>query len=151
MKIEFLANFDFEKLSKKWSNSIKPKLYESISKDTAAQWKKNIKKGNFTPIKASTKELRKGSGSKPLTDTWSLYRSIVVKKDSIQHLAYGEHHIDGYITGRESMIPNKRVPARRWKGDMVNVAITEKTEKKIFKEIGSGLRRAGRGKIIGKL
>ena len=79
-----------------------------------------------------------------------LYRSIVVKKDSIQHLAYGEHHIDGYITGRESMIPNKRFPPRIWKDARFRLW-SEKTEKKIFKEIGSGLRRAGRGKIIGKL
>ena len=48
------------------------------------------------------------------------------------------------------MIPNKRVPPRRWKDARFRLW-SEKTEKKIFKEIGSGLRRAGRGKIIGKL
>ena len=149
MKIDILTNFDFRKLRDKWTSSIKPKIMENIPKEAASRWKKNILDKHFTPLEDSTIELRKGGGKKPLFDTGNLYRSIVAQKKSVKHLAYGEHHIDGYTTSTSSMIPGKTVPPRRWK-DKRFAILTEKTKKRSMKEIRTGLRRAGRGKIISK-
>ena len=47
------------------------------------------------------------------------------------------------------MIPNKTVPARKWK-DKRYALLTDKTKKNVLKRIRLGLRLAGRGKIIAK-
>ena len=73
MKVEVLANFDFDKLNKKWTNEIKKDIFAKVSEDTANRWKKNIKEKSFTPLKKSTIDIRKyrksSGGSKPLFDT----------------------------------------------------------------------------------
>ena len=150
MKIDVISNFDFDKLSKTWTSKIKPELVGNIAKDTASVWKKNILDKQYTPLRKSTvavRENRGRGGNKPLFDTGNLYRSIVAQKTSVKHAAYGEHHIDGYTTGSTSMIPNKKVPPRKWK-DKRFALLREETKKKALKKINSALRRAGRGKII---
>ena len=153
MKVEVLANFDFDKLNKKWTNEIKKDIFAKVSEDTANRWKKNIKEKSFTPLKKSTIDIRKyrksSGGSKPLFDTGALYKSIEPQKRSVKHLAYGEYHLERHKTSGNSMIPNKTVPARKWK-DKRYALLTDKTKKNVLKRIRLGLRLAGRGKIIAK-
>ena len=151
MKIDVISNFDFDKLSKAWTSKIKPDLVENVLKDTEKVWKRNILEKHYTPLRESTVRVRKSrkskGGNKPLLDTGNLYRSIKAQKRVIKHAAYGQHHIDGYTTGSTSMIPNKKVPPRKWK-DKRFALLREKTKKKVLARINSSLRRAGRGKII---
>ena len=150
MKIDVISNFDFDKLSKTWTNKIKPDLVENVLKDTEKVWKRNILEKHYTPLRKSTVHVRKSrgrGGNKPLFDTGNLYRSIKAKKRVINHAAYGEYHIDGYTTGSTSMIPNKKVPPRKWK-DKRFALLRKSTKKKVLRKINSALRRAGRGKII---
>ncbi len=154
MKIDILSNFDFDKLEKKWSSKIKVDIFEHVAKDTEKVWKNTIKTKNFTPLKQSTKEIRKLRGrsrtlGKPLIDTGRLLDSIKAKKRSISHIAYGEFHMERHKTTKSSMIPNKTVPARKWKDKRFG-HLTKKTKKRVFKEIKLGLRRAGKGKIIAR-
>ena len=153
MKIDMLVNFDFGKLEKKWVDSIKPKIMESVPKDTARRWKKNIKEKQFTPLKDSTIQIRKNRGTggcKPLFDAGNLYKSKTPHKGSVKYLAYGEYHLEEQKTSENSLIHSvKTVPPRKWIDKRFSL-LTEKTKKRIFKEIKLGLKLAGRGKIIAR-
>ena len=154
MKVSILSNFDFNKLEKKWSSSIKPSIFENVAKDTEKVWKNNLKTKSFTPLKESTKEIRKLRGrsktiSRPLIDTGRLLNSIKANKRSVSYIAYGEFHIERHKTTKNSMIPNKTVPARKWK-DKRFAHLTPKNKKRVMKQIRLGLRRAGRGKVIAR-
>ena len=79
-----------------------------------------IDESKFEPLKDSTLELRrkgtkhrpKTSSTKPLIHTGELYRSIRKQKNLLKMKGYGGLHQEGFVTNQNSMIPNKKVPAR---------------------------------------
>ena len=153
MRIDIITNFSFGKLKKKWAESIKPEIMQSLPKDAASRWKKNILEKSFTPLKDSTIEIRKNlgrGGKKPLIDTKNLYRSITPQKTSVKYLAYGEYHLEEQKTSKNSLVRSvKTVPPRKWK-DKRFAVLTDKSKKRAMKKIRQGLRRAGKGKIIAR-
>jgi len=150
MKITFHATYDFTKAKNKFTNTILPNVYETAAKDTARRYKKNLREKQFTSLKESTINIRKHfkiSGKKPLNATGALYKSIKAQKRSVKFLKYGEYHLESHKTSANSLVPNKTVPARKWR-DKRYALLTEKSKKRIFKEIFKGVRAAGRGIII---
>jgi phage gpG-like protein len=119
MKLEIKVGVDFGKLA-----SVMPKIIDEALKDvidgSVEASRAKIDEGKFKPLKDSTLELRrrgtkhrpKTSSTKPLIHTGELYNSIRKDKKNLKMKGYGGLHEEGFITDPQSMIPNKKVPAR---------------------------------------
>ena len=133
MQIKTRVTYDAGRLAKDMPKIIKGflKYYTILTGDDI---KDNIDRGLSPALRDSTLEIRKRrgiAGNKPLFATGSLYNSIKLKQSKesakIVMLKYGKSHHEGFITGTESWIPNKTVPARPF------IQPKKETLKKAFK------------------
>tara|TARA_R100000664_G_scaffold33329_2_gene50186 strand:+ start:325 stop:771 length:447 start_codon:yes stop_codon:yes gene_type:complete len=113
MNLKINMNFSFRNLAKK-INSISGQYVDDLAKESAGLSKDKITKG-LERLKKSTIDIRKMrgiAGTKPLIATGALFRSIKSAKGGFKMLHYGLNQHKGFTTGKKSMIPNKKVPAR---------------------------------------
>ncbi len=153
MKLQIKTTFSFGKLASKMPKIIE-KHMQRTARSSAQGAKENISKGLSPPLKKSTLEIRKKrgtGGTKPLFETGSLFKSIKNTKSGLEMNRYGIYHHQGFKTGKltlkefqgekyetsaNSMIPNKKVPARPF------IFPSEKTILKSFDAFRKDLRKA---------
>ncbi len=137
MKLKITTNFDFGQLAKKLDKVID--VYtSSYGKESAEASKKAIDSGLTPPLEESTKNIRKKRKqpvNPPLKATGALYKSIKQKGDSLEMLYYGRLHNKGFTTKSNSMIPNKKVPARQF------IVTTVKNKKTILTQFMQSVRK----------
>lgn len=137
MKLKITTNFDFGQLAKKLDKVID--VYtSSYGKESAEASKKAIDSGLTPPLQESTIDIRKKRKqpvSPPLKATGALYKSIKQKGDSLEMLFYGRLHNEGFRTGLNSMISDKKVSARKF------ITTTVKNKKTILTQFMQSLRK----------
>ena len=132
------VNFDFGKLAQQMPKIIE-KYMQRTARSSATGSKEAIDAGKFKKLEESTLDIRKmrgTGGSKPLYETGSLYRSIKATSEGLKMNKYGWHHHKGFVTGKKSMIPNKRVSPRPF------IQTSKKTIYKAFDVFKNNLYKA---------
>jgi len=113
--------FDLKKLSKKLDKIYVDGL-NTLGRHLDKALQDNIKAGGdptFEPLSPVTKRL---GGKKPLNRSGKMMKAVnktpATKSKQVFKLTikskYGGLHHTGYTTDPKSMIPNKKVPARKW-------------------------------------
>jgi len=138
MKLKISVNFDFGQLADKMDNLIGD-YTSGYAKDSVKGSKEAINKGLQPHLEDSTETIRGKRDqpiSPPLKATGKLYDSIRQEKNAITMEYYGFDHNKGFITKSNSMIPNKKVPARPF------IQTTAKNKDKLDKKFMQDIRKA---------
>ena len=144
MKLQIKTTFDFGKLAKfveseAFTSQVSKMLGGAIIESSRAF----MKSGGVTPkLEQSTIDIRRmrgSGGTTPLYESGDLAKSLNVKKDGIWGLHYGKYQYEGFITSKNSMIPNKKVPARDFIA--MDASKMKKPISKLIKKIGKALKK----------
>jgi phage gpG-like protein len=140
VKLTIESNFSFSKLNKNIDEIINNSLVE-FAKKTEEGSKNKIDRG-LRKLKDVTVKIRKhrGQPERPaLKASGNLYRSIRHKDNELEMLFYGKLHNDGFTTGKNSLIPNKKIDPRPF------ISTTIKAKKEIetnfIKNINKALKK----------
>ena len=141
MELKIETNFDFGKLSKSIVQ-LQNNYLQNYAEGSAKQSKSNIDSGLSPDLEDSTKAirfLRDQPLSPPLKASGALYNSI--KKDGTMLVMkyYGVLHNKGFQTKSNSMIPNKKVPARKFIS--TGLKNLKKINEKFMKDFRNALRK----------
>lgn len=141
MKLKIKTNFSFGNLNSKVGKIIDDYLIGYV-KDSAIGSKNAINNGLKPPLSSVTKKIRNKRNqpkSPPLKATGNLYNSIKQEDKSLTMVHYGIQHNKGFTTSSNSMIPNKKVPARPFIKTIAENK--EKLNKKFLKDINQALKK----------
>lgn len=120
------SNFSFRKLLNNF-DKIFDGYFSGEYKHLAQDARVAINRGVRPILKKTTKHVRKHglsprvpfptAGVKPLLHTGNLLSSIRAKKDGVEMLEYGSHHLTGFTVGKNKFadrfnFTGKKVPAR---------------------------------------
>tara|TARA_R100000742_G_C4274508_1_gene94518 strand:- start:378 stop:827 length:450 start_codon:yes stop_codon:yes gene_type:complete len=139
MKLKVSVNFDFGELSSDM-NSLIDKYISGYANNVANTARSKINNGLSPDIKKSTKSIREWHGfptSPPLKASGHLYKNIKKKNNIITMPEYGLLQNNGFVTAPNSLIPNKKVPARSF--IEVNDEQREKLEKTFVDNVNKAL------------
>ena len=135
MKLTIKTNYSFSKLSKKIDNIIDGSLVE-FAKKTEEGSKSKIE---FIKLQDVTVKIRKhrGHSARPaLKASGKLYKSIKHQDNELEMLFYGKLHNDGFTTGKNSIIPNKKIDPRPF------ISTTIKAKKEINTNLAKSINKA---------
>ena len=122
MEIKTKITFSFSKLASNLPRILE-KTASRYARSSVKGARKNIDKGVMTAVphsegsglRKSTLNIRHNrgiTGTKPLYETGSLYRSIKAQGNKLTMNDYGMLHHKGFRTRASSAVPNKKVHAR---------------------------------------
>ena len=137
MKLTIKTNYSFSKLSKKIDNIIDGSLVE-FAKKTEEGSKSKIDRG-LRKLQDVTVKIRKHRGhpARPaLKASGKLYKSIKHQDNELEMLFYGKLHNDGFTTGKNSIIPNKKIDPRPF------ISTTIKAKKEINTNLAKSINKA---------
>ena len=144
MKLQIRTTFDFGKLAKfVASEAFTSQVSKMLGGGIVESSRAFMKSGGVTPkLEQSTIDIRKmrgSGGTTPLYESGDLADSLNVKKDGIWGLHYGKYQYEGFITSKNSMIPNKKVPPRDFFA--MDAAKMKKPINNLMKQIGKALKK----------
>ena len=144
MKLQIKTTFDFGKLAKfVTSESFTSQVSKMLGGGIIESSRAFMKSGGVTPkLEQSTIDIRRArgtGGTTPIYETGALANSLKVKKDGIWGLHYGKDQYEGFTTSKNSMIPNKKVPARNFIA--MDATKMKKPINELMKQIGKALKK----------